>query len=116
MLESISLLLNPKTYLEYVLTQIPYINKDDVIYGDFLKQKIQKTYTTIIGNPPYIRTKRGNLYIDFIKKCYHLLDDCGELIFIVPSDFLKLTSASKLLKEMLENGSFTNIFHPNDFY
>jgi adenine-specific DNA-methyltransferase len=90
------------------------INKEDVIYGDFLKQKIKKLYNTIIGNPPYVRTKRGNLYIDFIKKCYNLLDDCGELIFIVPSDFLKLTSASKLLNEMMENGSFTNIFHPNN--
>jgi adenine-specific DNA-methyltransferase len=43
-----------------------------------------------------------------------LLDDYGELIFIVPSDFLKLTSASKLLNEMLENGSFTDIFNSND--
>jgi adenine-specific DNA-methyltransferase len=90
------------------------INKDSVIYDDFLKQKISKTYSTIIGNPPYVRTKRGNLYIDFIKKCYQLLDNYGELIFIVPSDFLKLTSASKLLNEMIENGSFTDIFHPND--
>jgi adenine-specific DNA-methyltransferase len=90
------------------------INKDHVIYGDFLKQKISKSYVTIIGNPPYVRTKKGNLYIEFIKKCYHLLDDYGEMIFIVPSDFLKLTSASKLLNEMMENGSFTNIFHPNE--
>jgi adenine-specific DNA-methyltransferase len=90
------------------------ITKEDVIYGDFLKQTITKTYITIIGNPPYVRTKKGNLYIDFISKCYHLLDDYGELIFIVPSDFLKLTSASKLLNEMLENGSFTDIFHPHD--
>lgn len=90
------------------------IAKQDVVYGDFLKQKITKTYITIIGNPPYVRTKKGNLYIDFISKCYHLLDDYGELIFIVPSDFLKLTSASKLLNEMMENGSFTDIFHPHD--
>jgi adenine-specific DNA-methyltransferase len=90
------------------------ITKEDVVYVDFLKQPITKTYITIIGNPPYFRTKKGNLYIDFIKKCYHLLDDYGELIFIVPSDFLKLTSASKLLNEMMENGSFTDIYHPND--
>ena len=90
------------------------ITKEDVIYGDFLKQTITKTYITIVGNPPYVRTKKGNLYIDFISKCYHLLDDYGELIFIVPSDFLKLTSASKLLNELMENGSFTDIFHPHD--
>lgn len=90
------------------------IDKKRVIYGDFMKQEIIKRYKTIIGNPPYIRTKSGNLYIDFTEKCYNLLDDNGELIFIVPSDFLKLTSASKLLNTMMLNGTFTHIFHPNN--
>ena len=87
---------------------------NNVIYGDFMNQTISKTYQTIIGNPPYVRTKKGNLYIDFIEKCYNLLDTNGELIFIVPSDFLKLTSASKLLNTMMTNGSFTHIFHPHN--
>ena len=90
------------------------IQKDKIIYGDFMKQEITKTYTTIIGNPPYIRTKKGNLYIDFIEKCYNLLDEHGELIFIIPSDFLKLTSAAKLLNIMMTNGTFTHIFHPHN--
>jgi len=90
------------------------IQQEKIIYGDFMKQKIIKTYKTIIGNPPYIRTKKGNLYIDFIEKCYNLLDDNGELIFIVPSDFLKLTCASKLLNSMITNGTFTHIFHPHN--
>ncbi len=90
------------------------IQKDTVIYGDFIKQSITQKYTTIIGNPPYVKTKKGNLYIDFIQKCYNILDDNGELIFIVPSDFFKLTSASKLLNIMMSNGSFTHIFHPHD--
>lgn len=90
------------------------VEKKNVIYGDFLTQNIIKKYKTIIGNPPYVRTKNGNLYIDFIDKCYKLLDENGELIFIVPSDFFKLTSASKLLNEMMNNGTFTHIFHPNN--
>ena len=90
------------------------INKEDVIYCDFMKQKITKKYKTIIGNPPYIRTKKGNLYIDFTEKCYNLLEDNGELIFIVPADFLKLTSASRLLDIMMTNGTFTHIFHPHN--
>ena len=90
------------------------IQKDKVIYGDFMKQIITKTYKTIVGNPPYIKTKKRNLYIDFIEKCYNLLDDNGELIFIVPSDFLKLTSASKLLNDMMTTGTFTHIFHPHN--
>jgi adenine-specific DNA-methyltransferase len=90
------------------------IQKSNIIYGDFITQPIEKKYETIIGNPPYVRTKKGNLYIDFTEKCYNLLDDNGELIFIVPSDFLKLTSASKLLNVMMTNGTFTHIFHPNN--
>jgi adenine-specific DNA-methyltransferase len=56
------------------------IQKSNVIYGDFIEQKIIKLYKTIIGNPPFVRTKKGNLYIDFTEKCYNLLDDNGELI------------------------------------
>ena len=78
------------------------INIENVIYGDFMTQHIDKKYKTIVGNPPYVKTKKGNLYIDFVEKCYHVLEENGELIFIVPSDFLKLTSASKLLNEMME--------------
>jgi adenine-specific DNA-methyltransferase len=89
-------------------------DKDKIVYCDFMKQTITKKYNTIIGNPPYIRTRKGNLYIDFTEKCYNLLDDKGELIFIVPSDFLKLTSSSKLLNEMMINGTFTHIFHPHN--
>lgn len=89
------------------------IKKNEIIYKDFLKEEINKKYKTIIGNPPYIKTKKGNLYVDFIKKCYNLLDNNGELIFIIPSDFFKLTCSYKLLNEMLNNGSITNIYHPH---
>jgi adenine-specific DNA-methyltransferase len=89
--------------------------KDSVIFGDFLTQNMaDKRYKTIIGNPPYVKTSKGNLYLDFINKCYKLLDNNGELIFIVPSDFLKLTGASTLIINMLSKGSFTHIFHPNN--
>lgn len=86
---------------------------NNVIYCDFIKHPIKNKYNTIIGNPPFVRTIKGNLYIDFIYKCYHLLNPNGELIFIVPSDFFKLTSASSLLNTMIENGTFTHIYHPN---
>ena len=87
-----------------------------IVYGDFLQQSIENRYRTIIGNPPYVksRSKRGNQYIDFVEKCFRLLDDGGELIFIVPSDFLKLTSSAKLLDEMMAVGTFTHIYHPHN--
>lgn len=90
------------------------IDRNKIIFGDFMKQKIDKLYKTIIGNPLYIRTKKGNLYIDFIEKCFNLLDKNGELIFIIPSDFLKLTSATKILNQMMNEGTFTHIHHPNN--
>ena len=52
-------------------------------------------------------------YIDFIYKCYCLLQDNGELIFIVPSDFIKLTSSSNVINEMMNYGTFTHIIPPN---
>jgi adenine-specific DNA-methyltransferase len=90
------------------------IDKKKIKFGDFLEQEIKEKYTTIIGNPPYVKTQKGNLYIDFIKKCFNLLDEKGELIFVIPSDFFKLTSSTKLLNEMMTDGNFTHIYHPHD--
>ena len=41
------------------------IQKNKINFSDFMQEKIDKTYKTIIGNPPFVRTKKGNLYIDF---------------------------------------------------
>ena len=48
-------------------------------------------------------------------------DNCGNNYFDtvivsltdIPSDFFKLTSASKLLNNMMTNGTFTHIYHPH---
>lgn len=86
-----------------------------VIYGDFTKEKITKRFKTIIGNPPYVKQAKGNnLYIKFIEICFTLLEANGEMIFIVPSDFIKLTSASSLITKMTAQGSFTDFLFPND--
>ena len=87
-----------------------------VIYADFTKQTITEKFKTIIGNPPYVQQKKtGNLYIKFIELCYELLyDDGGEMIFIVPSDFIKLTSAAGIIEKMTQNGSFTDFLFPNN--
>ena len=78
---------------------------------------------TIIGNPPYVRyqdiidsTKnklskefdnRSNLYLFFIDHSISLLHDNGELIFIVPRDFIKTTSSLKLNERLYHDGGFT---------
>jgi adenine-specific DNA-methyltransferase len=84
------------------------------VYGDFTKQIITTKFKTIVGNPPYVKQKTGNLYIKFIELCYNYLDDDGELIFIVPSDFIKLTSASAIIDTMTKNGSFTDFLFPHN--
>lgn len=97
--------------------KINFINdyiKNNVVIGDFLLSNSQKKYKTIIGNPPYIRTKKGNLYIDFIEKCVNMLENKGELIFVIPSDFFKLTGTKQLLSKMLLEGTFTHIYHPHN--
>jgi len=42
------------------------------------------------------------------------LDECGEMVFIVPSDFTKLTSASSLISHMCETGTFTHFVFPHN--
>lgn len=84
------------------------------VYGDFTKQTITRKFKTIIGNPPYIKQSSGNLYIKFIELCYDYLDENGEMIFIVPSDFIKLTSAASIIDRMIANGSFTDFMFPHN--
>ena len=96
----------------------------EIHYCDFLTYQSDTKFHTIVGNPPYFKLvknpntksilKTTNIYVAFIEKAYELLEDNGELIFIIPSDFFKLTSAQKLKKLMLMNGNFTDIHHPHN--
>ena len=90
------------------------INKEEIVYNDFIDLDFKNKFKTIIGNPPYVKKGGTNLYIQFIEKCYNLLEEGGELIFIIPSDFFKLTSAIKIINIMINNGNFTDIYHPNN--
>jgi adenine-specific DNA-methyltransferase len=85
-----------------------------ITYADFTKQLIGQTFDTVIGNPPYVKQKTGNLYLKFIDLCFNLLSSTGEMIFIVPSDFIKLTSAAALITRMTAQGSFTDFLFPHD--
>jgi adenine-specific DNA-methyltransferase len=93
---------------------ITFNSSQTIIYGDFTKQIITQKFKTIVGNPPYVKQSTGNLYIKFIELCFGLLDTDGEIVFIVPSDFIKLTSASALIDSMIQEGSFTDFLFPHD--
>jgi adenine-specific DNA-methyltransferase len=81
-------------------------------------------FDTVVGNPPFVKLKNvekdtidllpekipgnGNLYYFFIKYCVSLLKNNGELIFILPKEWLYNVS-SKFVRDFLqENGNFTD--------
>jgi len=102
--------------IDETIDVLPTINRDVIRYENFLLTIFEEkqSFKTIVGNPPFVRTKTGNLYIDFIAKSFLLLEPGGELIFIVPSDFFKVTSASKVIIDMMAHGTFTHIYHPHN--
>lgn len=102
----------------------PSIAPKNSIVMDFFDYPVENKFDTIIGNPPYVKYKnistntksklnrelfdeRSNLYLFFVEKCIQHLTPNGELIFIVPRDFQKATSAKKLNEFMYKNGTFT---------
>lgn len=98
---------------------------------DFFDYPITEKFDTIIGNPPYVRYRdilestkmklvsqlfdlRSNLYLFFIEKCIHHLNERGELIFIVPREFLKSTSSVTLNRFIMEVGTITHLIDLGD--
>ena len=98
---------------------------------DFFALPEHERFDTIIGNPPYVRFQdipqatrvlletahfdgRSNLYLFFIEKCLRHLAPGGELIFITPRDFLKVTSAVRLNRLLWESGSITDAIELGD--
>lgn len=98
---------------------------------DFFCFNEQEKFSTVIGNPPYVRYQdippttrkilnsnlfdgRSNLYLFFIEKCIRHLEQQGELIFITPRDFLKATSSIKLNRWLYELGTITHVVDLGD--
>jgi adenine-specific DNA-methyltransferase len=102
-----------------------------VLIKDFFDYPLSEQFDTIIGNPPYVRfqdiaddTKaklrsklfdsRSNLFLFFIEKCIRHLKPGGELIFIVPREFIKLTAAKHLNAWLFTQGSITHFYETGD--
>ncbi|MDP5238638.1 class I SAM-dependent methyltransferase [Uliginosibacterium sp. 31-16] len=98
---------------------------------DFFAYPETEKFDSIIGNPPYVRFQdvlpetrarldmtlfdsRSNLFLFFIEKCVRHLNPGGELIFIVPRDFIKLTAARKLNAWLFEQGTITDFIETGD--
>ncbi len=99
--------------------------------GDFFAYPLTEQFDTIVGNPPYVRyqdvaaaTKqqldselfdaRSNLFLFFIEKSIRHLKPGGELVFIVPREFIKLTAAKKLNAWLYAQGSITHFYETGD--
>lgn len=109
----------------------PKVAPPGALIQDFFAYPVTERFDTIIGNPPYVRfqdiraqTKRrldrtlfdgrSNLYLFFMEKAVRHLNPGGELIFIVPRDFIKLTAAKKLNRFLFEQGTITDFFETGD--
>lgn len=99
--------------------------KNEIIvdnFFNFIKKDIK--FSTAIGNPPFVKLKNveqqtldllpekimgnGNLYYFFIKYSIQMLNDNGELIFIVPKEWLYNTSSQFLRDYLSSVGNFTH--------
>lgn len=102
------------------------VNDKDVLIMDFFDYDIEEKFDTIIGNPPYVDNSlfekpknthikvQANLYVYFIEKCFYHLKTHGELIFIVPREFIKQTSARSINELLFQNGSITHFYDYGD--
>ncbi|MDR3055699.1 MAG: class I SAM-dependent methyltransferase [Zoogloeaceae bacterium] len=98
---------------------------------DFFAYPDSEQFDTIIGNPPYVRfqdiplatvarlpmrlfDKRSNLFLFFIEKCVRHLKPGGELVFIVPREFIKLTAAKRLNAWLYQQGDITDFIETGD--
>lgn len=109
----------------------PRVAPEGAEVSDFFDYPLSEQFDTIVGNPPYVRfqdvavdTKkrlkselfdaRSNLFLFFIEKSIRHLKPGGELVFIVPREFIKLTAAKKLNAWLYEQGSITQFYETGD--
>jgi adenine-specific DNA-methyltransferase len=87
-------------------------------------------YDVVFGNPPYVSVRalsptmqrtlaqdltnwhgKANLYHLFIHRSAQLLSDGGELVFIVPTDWMYQTATASLRAELATLGSVTHVIN-----
>jgi len=109
----------------------PRVAPEGAEVRDFFDYPLSEQFDTIIGNPPYVRfqdiavdtrkrlksgffDKRSNLFLFFVEKCIRHLKPGGELVFVVPREFIKLTAARKLNGWLYAQGSITHFYETGD--
>ena len=102
------------------------ICKKQIQYFNFFDYDISNKFDTIITNPPYVSYRifdnnvitnwktclpKTNLYLYFIEKCFYHLSEFGEMILIIPIDFINNTRGSNLRKLLNKHGTITHIIN-----
>lgn len=102
-----------------------FICKTEIVFGDFFDLSTDNKFDTIFGNPPYLKYRElpqetiikldnfcvtnCNIFYYFIEKCFYHLNYGGEIIFIIPREFLNSTRAGKLRQLLYNNGTITHL-------
>jgi len=80
---------------------------------------------TVFGNPPFLKQSalpteikkkmeedsilsNCNIFYNFIEKSFHHLNEGGELVFIIPREFVNSTRATPLRELLFKHGTITN--------
>jgi len=103
---------------------------ETLIHSDYLLWNPSEKLDLIIGNPPYLSSKKlppdmkqnvkhltkndTNIYYAFVLKSIELLNNNGELVFIVPYDFFFNTYGKYLRQQLIDNGYFDTIIDFGD--
>lgn len=105
-------------------------NQINIKNEDYLKYNITQKYGLIIGNPPYYVMKqneitklyssyfdgRPNIFLLFIIKSIHHLDDDGILSFVLPKNFLNCLYYTKTREYIIKNLKIISIDVYKDSY
>lgn len=116
----------------------PQVAMTKAIVANYFTWAPEARFATIVGNPPYVRAQwideetraaweqlarrydlprldgRANLYLYFIADGVRRLLPGGELIFIVPRDWLKATASAPLNRWLFAQGTITHLIDLGD--
>jgi len=109
----------------------PRVAPPGALVMDFFDYPDSEKFACVIGNPPYVRfqdihadtkakldvtgyDRRTNLCVFFIDKCLRHLDAAGEMILIVPREFMKATSGRALNERLHAQGTVTDLIDLGD--
>jgi adenine-specific DNA-methyltransferase len=111
-------------------TTVTPVCASPLIFSDFFTwaDQTDTRFDVIFGNPPYVTWRevpaatratigavadpysgKANLFHLFIDRCIDLLAADGELIFIVPKEWLFATSAAPLRRKIAAHGALTHL-------